>query len=72
MTMGGPHFLAPISPAEYAIEYAAYVSEKYIRRYTMPSEQETESALEELLGYSYRVLLESGLPTINVGSIYLP
>ncbi len=35
---------------EYAIEYAGHVSEKYIRRYTMPSEQETESALEELFG----------------------
>ena len=35
---------------EYAIEYAGHVSEKYIRRYTMPSEQETEAALEELFG----------------------
>ena len=35
---------------EYAIEYAGHVSEKYIRRYTMPSEQETESVLEELFG----------------------
>jgi integrase/recombinase XerD len=35
---------------EYAIEYAGHVSEKYIRRYTMPSEEETESALEELFG----------------------
>jgi len=35
---------------EYAIEYAGHVSEKYIRRYTMPSEQETESTLEELFG----------------------
>ena len=35
---------------EYAIEYAGHVSEKYIRRYTMPSERETESALEELFG----------------------
>ena len=33
---------------EYTIEYAGHVSEKYIRRYTMPSEQETESALEEM------------------------
>ena len=36
---------------EFAIEYAGHVSEKYIRRYTMPSEQETEAALEELFGY---------------------
>ncbi len=35
---------------EYAIEYAGHVSEKYIRRYTMPSQQETEAALEELFG----------------------
>ena len=35
---------------EYAIEYAGYVSEKYIRRYTMPSQQETGSALEKLFG----------------------
>lgn len=35
---------------EYAIEYAGHVSEKYIRRNTMPSEHETESALEELFG----------------------
>ncbi len=35
---------------EYAIEYAGHVSEKYIRRYTMPSQEETESALEELFG----------------------
>lgn len=35
---------------EYAIEYAGHVSEKYIRRYTMPSERETEAALEELFG----------------------
>jgi hypothetical protein len=32
------------------IEYAGHVSEKYIRRYTMPSEQETELALEEIFG----------------------
>jgi len=35
---------------EFAIEFAGHVSEKYIRRYTMPSEQETESVLEELFG----------------------
>ena len=35
---------------EYAIEYAGHVSEKYIRRYTMPSEHEMEMALEELFG----------------------
>ena len=35
---------------EKGIEYAGHVSEKYIRRYTMPSEQETESALEEIFG----------------------
>ncbi len=35
---------------EYAIEYAGHVSEKYIRRYTMPSEEETEAVLEELFG----------------------
>lgn len=35
---------------EYAIEYAGHVSEKYIRRYTMPSREEKESTLEELFG----------------------
>lgn len=35
---------------DYAIECAGHVSEKYIRRYTMPSEQETEATLEELFG----------------------
>jgi hypothetical protein len=35
---------------EYAIEYAGHVSEKYVHRYTMPSQQETEPALEELFG----------------------
>ena len=35
---------------EYAIEYAGHFSEKYIRRYTMPSESETEAVLEELFG----------------------
>lgn len=35
---------------EYAIEYAGHVSERYIRPYTMPSDTETEEALEELFG----------------------
>lgn len=35
---------------EYAIEYAGHVSEKYIRRYTMPSREEKEGVLEELFG----------------------
>jgi len=35
---------------EYAIEYAGHVSEKYIRRYTMPSREEKEDVLEELFG----------------------
>ncbi|MCA9217913.1 MAG: tyrosine-type recombinase/integrase, partial [Planctomycetales bacterium] len=35
---------------EFAIEYAGHVSEKYIRRYTMPSEREQERVLEELFG----------------------
>jgi integrase len=35
---------------EYAIEYAGHVSEKYIRRYTMPSREEKEATLEELFG----------------------
>ena len=35
---------------EYATEYAGHVSERYIRRYTMPSQEETEAALEELFG----------------------
>ena len=35
---------------EYAIVYAGHVSAKYIRRDTMPSQEETEAALEELFG----------------------
>ncbi|MEX2170233.1 MAG: tyrosine-type recombinase/integrase [Pirellulales bacterium] len=35
---------------EYAIEYAGHVSEKYIRRYTMPSREEKGATLEELFG----------------------
>jgi len=35
---------------EYAIEYAGHVSEKYIRRYTLPSRDEKEAVLEELFG----------------------
>lgn len=35
---------------EYAIEYAGHVSEKYIQRYTMPSDAEKEATLEELFG----------------------
>ena len=35
---------------EFAIEYAGHVSEKYIRRYTMPSANEQEDTLEELFG----------------------
>ena len=34
----------------FAIEYAGHVSEKYIRRYTMPSREEKEATLEELFG----------------------
>ena len=35
---------------EYAIEFAGHVSEKYIRRYTLPSQEKQEAVLEELFG----------------------